>query len=205
MRVLLVEPLMDLAAAESCAAAPDLDAVRGFLPKRRQEVLSWRAMVRRELGADIYISYDITGTPAVAGAHISVAHSRDMVAVCISDRRCGVDIEPESRDCSRAAVRYMSPDERQLSDSVLLPVVVWCAKEAMYKFAGREGVDFLRDICITEVDFAAGTVRGRYNFSVGAGSHAAATEATNTVEACEVSELELKLERRDGFIVVYIM
>ncbi|MCQ4762296.1 hypothetical protein NE555_16895, partial [Alistipes onderdonkii] len=32
-------------------------------------------------------------------------------AVCLSDVPCAVDIEPETRDFSRAAPRYMSPSE----------------------------------------------------------------------------------------------
>ena len=39
--------------------------------------------------------------------------------------------------------------------------VVWCAKEAAYKCLGQSGVDFRRDLLITEVDFGGGRVRGR--------------------------------------------
>jgi phosphopantetheinyl transferase (holo-ACP synthase) len=42
----------------------------------------------------------------------------------------------------------MSDEEAMLSAHNDWYAVVWCAKEALYKMAGREGVDFKRDIII---------------------------------------------------------
>ena len=38
---------------------------------------------------------------------------------------------------------------------------VWCAKEALYKMMGREGVDFLQDIEILKLDIEAGEIEAR--------------------------------------------
>ena len=104
------------------------------------------------------------------------------MAVCLSDVPCAVDIEPETRDFSRAAPRYMSPSELALSGDPLLPAAVWCAKEALYKYARRPGLDLLHDLRVEAVDFAAGTVGGR----IGGGE-----------------AIRLTLHRADGFITVY--
>lgn len=119
--------------------------------------------MRRELGDDVPIAYDEAGAPVVPGreVHIGVSHCPGRVAVCISDAPCAVDVEPESRDFSCAAPRYMSLAERALSDDPLLPAAVWCAKETLYKYAGRPGLDMLYDLHVEAVDFEAGVVVGR--------------------------------------------
>ena len=124
--------------------------------------------------------------PVIRGreVHIGVSHCPGRGAVCISDAPCAVDVEPESRDFSRAASRYMSPAERALSDDPLLPAAVWCAKETLYKYAGRPGLDMLYDLHVEAVDFEAGVVVGRI---------------------ADGEPLRLSLKRADGFIVVYIL
>lgn len=159
----------------------------GFASERRRaEFLTWRAVVRRELGADVAIAYDPLGAPVLTNraVHISVSHCAGRVAVCASAERCAVDIEPAARDFRRTADRFLTPDEASLSDDPLLPGIVWCAKEALYKYAGRRGLDFRRDLRIVRLDLAAGTLAGQ-------------------IENGEPIGLSVSLD--DGFILVSIL
>ena len=72
--------------------------------------------------------------------------------------------------------------ELALSGDPLLPAAVWCAKEALYKYARCPGLDLLHDLRVEAVDFAAGIVVGR----IGGGE-----------------AIRLTLHRADGFITVY--
>lgn len=133
---------MDEAGVAGWVTSDELSEAGRFVREgRRREYLTWRAVVRRELGADVRIAYDAAGAPVVDrdGVYVGVSHCRGRVAVCLSDVPCAVDIEPETRDFSRAALRYMSPSEQALSGDPLLPAAVWCAKEALYKYARRPG------------------------------------------------------------------
>lgn len=116
---------------------------------RREEFLMWRSIVYRRL-PDAEIAYNAVGAPVVCNypLHIGVSHCPGYVAVCFSDRPCAVDIEPLARDFGRAAVRFASAEERQLSDSPLLLPALWCAKETLYKYSGRRNLDLLRDLRI---------------------------------------------------------
>lgn len=185
---LFIEPPMTEAEAAARVTPGELAAAQEFLrERRRREFLTWRAVVRRELGDDVRIAYDEeTGAPVVRGreVHIGVSHCPGRVAVCISDAPCAVDIELESRDFSRAAPRYMSPAEQTLCDDPLLPAAVWCAKETLYKYAGRPGLDMLCDLHVEAVDFEAGVVVGRIG---------------------DEEPVRLSLKRIDGFVVVYIL
>lgn len=131
--------------------------------RRRAEFLTWRALVRRNLGADVRIGYNEVGAPVLLNRaeHISVSHCTGRIAVCLSSEPCAVDVEPQSRDFSRAVGRYMTSAERALSDDPLWPGIVWCAKEALYKYAGRRNLRFTTDLRVCEAGLAAGTLRGR--------------------------------------------
>ena len=142
--------------------------------------------MRRELGDDVGSAYDALGAPVLANraVHISVAHCAGRIAVCASPERCAVDIEPQARDFSRAASRYLTPEAEALSDEALLPGIVWCAKEALYKLAGRRELDFRRDLHSGRLDLAAGTLTGQ-------------------IENGEPVRLSVSLD--EGFILVYIL
>ncbi len=163
MRRLVVEPPAAEAEAARSATPAERAAAREFGPRRRREYLAWRAVVRREVGADAAIAYDAVGAPQITNypLFLSVSHCAGRVAVALSDRRCAVDVEPAGRNFSRVAPRCMTAAERALSDDPLWPGFVWCAKEALYKYAGRRGADLLRDLSVESADLEAGRLTGR--------------------------------------------
>lgn len=151
---LIVEPPMAEREAAAWTTLEERAAAAAFAPARRREFLAWRAVVRRELGRDVRIGYAATGAPQLPDgqAHISVSHCPGRVAVLLAGGRCAVDIEPAARNFERAAPRYLTPDERMLSADPAWLAVAWCAKEALYKYAGRPGLDLLRDLRLEEVE-----------------------------------------------------
>ena len=163
-----IAPLEEL---EAEASEDELPSVAGFSSSsRRAERLSWRIMLRRVVGRGVTIEYSSQGAPLLSEEvvvnnyhykYISVSHCHDMVAVMLSQQPCGVDIEQMGRDFGRVSSRYITAEERRLSDNPRFEAAVWCAKEALYKLAQREGLDFRRDISITAVDFEAGRIVGR--------------------------------------------
>lgn len=161
---LYVEPIPSLyACCDALITAQDVASASRFQnERRRMEHLAWRRIVRRELGRGVGISYNEVGAPQVdvEGRYIGVAHCKERVLVAIADERVGVDIEPMYRDFSRVEERIMSVDERGLSSDDRWAGVVWCAKEAMYKYYGRSAIDLQRDLRIVAVDGVAKCVYG---------------------------------------------
>ncbi|MEI3528622.1 MAG: 4'-phosphopantetheinyl transferase superfamily protein [Alistipes sp.] len=161
---LIIEAPWPEGEAAAWATAEERAAAAAFgSERRRREYLTWRALVRRELGRDVRIAYDAVGAPVLENRpeYLSVSHCNGRVAVCLSLRRCAVDIEPVTRNFGRVLSRYMTPEEQALADDPLLPAAVWCAKETLYKYVGRRELDLLRDLRITEADLAAGCLAGR--------------------------------------------
>ena len=144
-------PIGSLAELERHATAEEMKSVEGITSEsRRAERLSWRAMLR-SLEPEAVVEYQPSGKPQILNSqyqHISVSHCRGLVAVALSQRPCGVDVERTDRNFERVKSRYMTEQEHLLSTHKDWAAVVWCAKEALYKLAGREGVDFLRDVII---------------------------------------------------------
>ena len=150
------------------AVSEDIAYVERFSNcNRRREVLAWRAIVRRELGKQIAITYDEYGAPQVdvLDAHISISHSKERVAVLISDRVCAVDIEDALRDFRKVATKYLSDNEQAIAEKYGLYAEMWSAKEALYKYYIKGGLDLVKDIVIREYNpskqqFAASICEG---------------------------------------------
>ncbi len=111
--------------------------------RREAEGAAWRAIVRREIpGAEI--GYNEVGAPIVTnmkGVHIGVAHCRGWVAVAISEEPCAVDIETTDRNFDNVVERIATPGEMEIP-----PILLWLGKETLYKYSGRKGLDFKRDL-----------------------------------------------------------
>ena len=179
--LLIVAPVGDIAELEREATEEELLSLEGITsPHRRAERLSWRRALReginegpskgpsrvagegplrKGIGEGIIIEYDPQGAPIIKNSqykHISVSHCRDRVAVLLSARECGVDIECRDRRFSAIAERYLSEDEylvaeRERIDCQTLRAIAWSAKEAVYKLLRREGVDLRRDMRIEAI------------------------------------------------------
>ena len=169
--LLIIGHIASLQQLEAEASDCELQSVEQFSSSsRRAERLSWRMMLRRVVSRSVAIEYSSQGAPLLSEEvvinschykYISVSHCRDMVAIMLSQQPCGVDIEQMGRDFERVSSRYITAEERRLSDNPRFEAAVWCAKEALYKMAHSEGLDFRRDICITAVDFENNRIFGR--------------------------------------------
>lgn len=115
-------------------------------------------IVNHYFGYEVKVSHRESGAPFLVGLpvdqskNITISHTKSYVAVIISDEPCGVDIESVDRDTSRVESRFASLAEKAICRAVFPhnpALMVWCAKEALYKFYDQRGVDFMRDVEVT--------------------------------------------------------
>ena len=158
--LLLIAPVGDIEELEREATTEELLSIKGISsPRRQAERLSWRAVLRKGVGEGIIIEYDQQGAPVIKNSqykHISVSHCRDRVAVLLSARECGVDIECRDRRFSAIAERYLTEEEHLVAskanfDRQTFLALAWSAKEALYKMLRREGLDLCRDLRIVAI------------------------------------------------------
>lgn len=118
-------------------------------PHRQREWMTSRFLLH-------YISEDKMRTPILKtefgkpyreseDRHISISHSKDKVAVIISDAKVGIDIQNEVEKISRIQHKFISDSEREkLTARNLIPYyhIFWGAKESMYKAYGIKELEF---------------------------------------------------------------
>jgi 4'-phosphopantetheinyl transferase len=139
--------------------------------QRKKQWLSYRSALM-SLNDDVHIpiGYTEIGKPILSdfSAQISVSHSGSYAQAIISDRiRVGVDIEVVSETAHRVRHKFMSHDEIEYADSVAakrISLFTWCAKEAMYKAMGMEGVIFAHDMKLFDFNFEEMTAKGIFDF-----------------------------------------
>lgn len=139
---------------EGLSLSPAEQAYDGRIahPRRRREWLAARRLLRAVLGPEVSTDYDPAGRPVLVGGggHLSFSHTDELVALYHAPEPCGVDIERCDRPFERAAPRFASADERALPGASL--PLIWCLKEAAYKYAHIPGLDFLRDLRVEALD-----------------------------------------------------
>jgi phosphopantetheinyl transferase len=117
--------------------------------KRKKEQLTTRLLLK-EILPNKTIIYNKFGAPKLDnGQHISISHSADLVAIIISDEKTGLDIEKISEKTLHLASKFVS-EKNLINLNKEKSTLTWCLKEAIYKWDQKGGIDFIKDIIITE-------------------------------------------------------
>lgn len=131
----------------------DINEIQNLkLESRRLEKWACRAALA-ELTGDkkISISYTSNGQPISPNGFISFSHTKDLVLVALSDRPVGIDIELCAPRILKLKHKFMNQQEMIIFDPENSKDVtlIWCAKEAIFKWYAKGDVDFSNDILIT--------------------------------------------------------
>lgn len=123
--------------------------------KRRVEWLATRLVIRQLIGSEFKIEYLATGKPVIIHSqyrHISISHSREFAAIILHEElNVGIDIEEISRDYDRIEKRFLSEEELlHVAKNQNLQCLYWCAKEAVFKLVEDDGIDFKKQIHISD-------------------------------------------------------
>ena len=117
--------------------------------KRKKEQLISRLMVNKicKNGAIIYNEF---GAPELDNAkHLSISHSNELVTIIISNKKTGLDIEKISEKALRTASKFVA-EKNLIKLNKEKATLIWCIKEAVYKWHQEGGIDFIKDIIIAE-------------------------------------------------------
>lgn len=124
--------------------------------KRALHWLSTRLLLRTMLNTQEYIDcrMDDHGKPYLVDSdtQISLSHSYDYAAVIVSQhKKVGVDIELIKHKIKSIKHKFLSDlelSQKQIGDNTNGLYVSWCAKEAIYKWNGKKGLEFKQHIHI---------------------------------------------------------
>lgn len=126
--------------------------------KRIREQLTSHLLLKELSGKTKEITHLPNGAPQIEGddRFISISHSRKSIAVAISNKPIGIDIEEINRKQYELHKRFTTPSEQKWIEEnsnphqkQLIAAIIWSAKEAIYKLANTEGLLFESEIEIT--------------------------------------------------------
>lgn len=118
---------------------------------RKKERIISRFLLESLVGKKVEVKYADSGKPFFDGMHFSISHTKNFVAVIVSNKPVGVDIEYKSDRIFRITEKFMHPDELktlpECSEKQKFALLCWCAKETVYKILDTVGVDFAEMNC----------------------------------------------------------
>ncbi len=124
------------------------------LEKRQKEFLINQLLLQELMDKDERIVKDEYGKPELkfGDYKISISHAEQYSGLLVSSQlECGIDIEKISRRITRISHKFVSEYEQlyvSKIDSETYYTVIWCVKEAIYKWYAKRGIDFKQNMVI---------------------------------------------------------
>ena len=138
------------------------DKIRNLKPgsRRLMEILSVRRALKELMdGEEKKIIYDCYGKPSIEepdAPYISFSHTKQFVAVIVSDMPVGIDIERRGDRVQRVVKQFLTPDEiavLALTPDIDLAIhLAWSGKESAFKVLGQSFYDLKKLTSIVHVD-----------------------------------------------------
>ncbi len=122
--------------------------------RRKKEFLIVRILLKQMLGFAPEIVYENSGKPKLANStlNISISHSSDLVVVFLSEKNIGIDVERLDRNIDKVAPRFLHSSEMDFveknKNQQQLKIILWSAKEAIFKSCREQGIQFNSEIII---------------------------------------------------------
>lgn len=125
-------------------------------PQKKREYMASRYLIFTITGKlDAHLYKDESGKLHFQeeGEYLSVSHSGEYVALMVSKKPAGVDLQKYQDKIIRIADRFLNPNEKAWLHSidawnVQTLCTCWCIKEAVYKANGQKGVQFAQQILL---------------------------------------------------------
>ena len=134
--------------SELIELAKELDTQYISNNKRKKEYISSRVLLK-QLRLCTEITYNIYGAPEIKDNNfISISHSKDLTAIIISKNKVGLDIEKISEKALKLSSKFIKK-KTHIPLSKDKATLIWCCKEAIYKWHQEGNVNFSDDIIIS--------------------------------------------------------
>lgn len=136
--------------------------------RRRKEWLTVRILLRELLGKDVEICYRDTGKPYLKDSSycISITHTIGYVGIRLAAHPVALDMEYKADRVLRIIDRFVSEKEMKYideRDKVSSALVLWSAKETMFKLFDFQEVDFKEHLYISRMNWGT---KGHFRGSV---------------------------------------
>ncbi len=148
----------------------EVNNIRNFKNENfRRQKMTGRVLLNAILSEAGKIEYDQHGKPHLKShpLDISFSHAKDKVAVMLSKKTAGIDIQDITPRIRKIVHKYMNqPELNSLQEETYdtHATLYWCAKEALYKAYGERQLIFTDNIIVEPFSFVPG--KGTFNGSI---------------------------------------
>jgi len=131
-----------------------LPVIERMSENRKREWLSIRVLLKEMLGEEKEILYNSSGKPYLSdnSFHISISHTKGYAALIINkENEVAIDIEKIAPRVKNIWKRFVNEEEEKVlsqSNELIHLLLLWSAKEALYKQLGVENIDFKTELHI---------------------------------------------------------
>ena len=130
------------------------DFSKKILHKKKSEIhqkqfLAVRNILKLLLIQDSDLSYGADGKPFIKSIYISISHSKEFVAVLVSDQKVAVDIESNSDKCFKIMQKFIGVEnEFPIKIDRKIAQILWNMKESLYKIIAFKEIDFKENLVV---------------------------------------------------------
>ena len=115
--------------------------------KRKKEKIAVRLLLN-EMNIKSNLGYTKYGAPKIEGSHISITHSSQFVAIIISHKKTGIDIEKISVKALTISSKFINQQNFK-NITKEKATIIWCVKEAVFKLLENKKLRF-KDIIVQD-------------------------------------------------------
>jgi phosphopantetheinyl transferase len=160
----------DFSKIENSLSPEEGNDIRNFKNENfRNQKMAGRVLLNALLGEPGKVEYNEHGKPILKShpLDISFSHAKDKVAVMLSKKTAGIDIQDITPRIRKIVHKYMNqPELNSLQEETydIHATLYWCAKEALYKAYGERQLIFTDNIIVEPFSFVPG--KGTFNGSI---------------------------------------
>lgn len=118
----------------------------------RKQFLATRVLLEQE-GIAHELQKDENGKPKLNNQHISITHDGNYVAIMLSIKSCGIDLQSISNKVNRVRHKFFDESDFMATpDETVGLTIAWCIKEAIYKIHGDPMIYFKEHMRIRTIE-----------------------------------------------------
>lgn len=123
-------------------------------PRTQLQRYASRLLINEMLGELPEVWKDDHGKPHLKGKEIeiSISHTEGYAAILLGEGKLGVDVQHYKPNVMKVRDRFLDDRELEMAQDIETTTLFWAAKEAVYKYNAKPGLDFRDPITIHSIE-----------------------------------------------------
>lgn len=123
-------------------------------PRTQLQRYASRLLLAEMLGEMPEVSKDEHGKPLLPhhSLELSISHTEGYAAILLGTGKLGVDVQHYKPNVMKVRDRFLDDNELEMAQDVETTTLFWAAKEAVYKYNAKPGLDFRDPITIHSIE-----------------------------------------------------